>query len=49
MTCLNEVQVETAIIAYFRELCYEYVHGQDIAPGEPLAERGSYSDVGGMA
>jgi len=45
MTHLNEAQVEIAIIDYFRELCYECVHGQDIAPGDPLAERESYSDV----
>lgn len=45
MTTFNENVVEEAALEYFAELGYRHVHGPDIAPGEPGAERGSYEDV----
>ena len=44
-TFLDEAQVELDLIATLRELGYDYVHGPDIAPGEPGAERSGYADV----
>ncbi len=45
MTGFNENTVEAAALEYFAELGYHTVHGPDIAPGEPAAERTSYADV----
>ena len=42
---VNEDTVEQAAIEWFEELGYAYLSGPDIAPGEPGAERDSYSDV----
>src|SRR5215207_1152214 len=44
-TSLNESVVEEATLAWFEELGYETLHGPDIAPDEPNAERTSYGDV----
>ncbi|MBD3672765.1 MAG: type I restriction endonuclease subunit R [Planctomycetaceae bacterium] len=41
----NENTVEEAALSWFDELGYSTLHGQDIAPGEPGAERQSYNDV----
>ncbi|MCB9451499.1 MAG: DEAD/DEAH box helicase, partial [Anaerolineaceae bacterium] len=41
----NENTVEQAAIDWLREVGYGYVHGGDIAPGEPAAERESYGEV----
>ena len=40
-----EATVEDATLAWFEELGYGVLHGGVIAPGEMLAERGSYGDV----
>lgn len=45
MTTLNESVVEQATLDWFAELGYETLHGPDIAPDEPGAERTSYADV----
>ncbi len=45
MTAVNESVVEEATLDWFRELGYEIVHGPEIAPDEPGAERISYADV----
>ncbi|ASE11153.1 type I restriction endonuclease subunit R [Kocuria rhizophila] len=45
MNTFNENVVEQAALEYFAELGYRRVHGPDIAPGEPGAERESYEDV----
>lgn len=45
MSKFNENVVEQAALEYFAELGYRRVHGPDIAPGEPSAERQSYEDV----
>lgn len=45
MSNFNENVVEQAALEYFAELGYRRVHGPDIAPGEPGAERESYEDV----
>lgn len=45
MSAFNENVVELAALEYFVELGYRTVHGPDIAPGEPGAERESYEDV----
>ncbi|MBD2762258.1 type I restriction endonuclease subunit R [Kocuria sp. cx-116] len=45
MSTFNENVVEQAALEYFAELGYRRVHGSDIAPGEPGAERESYEDV----
>ena len=42
---LNESTVEDAALTWFAELGYAVAHGPDLAPGEPLAERDSFSDV----
>jgi len=41
----NESTVEEAALSWFLELGYTVIHGVDIAPGEPQAERDSYTDV----
>ncbi len=45
MTTFNENTVEQAAMEYFAELGYQRVHGPQIAPGAPGAERESYADV----
>ena len=45
MSAFNENVVELAALEYFAELGYRTIHGPDIAPGEPDAERESYEDV----
>jgi type I restriction enzyme R subunit len=42
---LTEFHVEEATLAWFGELGYTVLHGPDIAPGEPLAERETYGQV----
>src|SRR2546428_5947566 len=42
---ITESVVEEATLTWFEELGYTVLHGPDIAPGEPDAERSSYSDV----
>jgi type I restriction enzyme, R subunit len=42
---LNESTVEDAALEWFGELGYTVGHGPHIAPGEPIAERGSFSEV----
>lgn len=45
MNTLNESIVEDAALTWFRELGYTIGHGPHLAPGEPAAERDSFSDV----
>ncbi|WAL40989.1 type I restriction endonuclease subunit R [Brevibacterium sp. BRM-1] len=45
MSSFNENVIEQAALEYFAELGYRRVHGPEIAPGEPGAERESYEDV----
>ncbi|MDP2170123.1 MAG: type I restriction endonuclease subunit R [Rhodocyclaceae bacterium] len=45
MSSLNESTVEEAALEWFGELGYALGHGPQIAPGEPAAERDSFSDV----
>jgi type I restriction enzyme R subunit len=40
-----ESDVEELAILYFTQLGYEAIHGPDIAPEEPAAERASFGDV----
>lgn len=42
---LTESHVEDAALAWLGELGYTVLHGPDIAPGEPLAERETYGQV----
>lgn len=42
---LNEAIVEDAALTWFGELGYAVGHGPQLAPGEPAAERDSFSDV----
>jgi len=42
---LAESVVEQAALEWFEELEWSVLHGPDIAPGEPAAERLSYSDI----
>src|ERR1039457_5609658 len=42
---LNESIVEDAVLTWFGELGYALGHGPHMAPGEPAAERNSFSDV----
>jgi len=41
----TESDVEAAALKWFRELDYQILHGPEIAPGEPAAERDSYEQV----
>ena len=41
----SEGTVELAVIDYFRELGYTYLHGEVIAPDGPAPERAAWSDV----
>ena len=43
---LNESIVEDAALEGFGELGYAVGHGPHLAPGEPAAERDSFSEVG---
>src|SRR5438874_980259 len=45
LTAFNESTVENAALELFRELGYEYLHGQAIAPGAETAERESFEQV----
>lgn len=45
MLSLNESIVEDAALTWFGELGYAIGHGPHMAPGEPAAERDSFSDV----
>ena len=42
---LNESIIEVAALAWFGELGYAVGHGPHLAPGEPAAERDSFSEV----
>ena len=42
---LNESIVEDAAFEWFGELAYAFGHGPHLAPGEPAAERDSFSEV----
>lgn len=42
---VTENDLEQATLDWLAELGYAVVHGKDIAPGEPAAERGSFGDV----
>jgi len=42
---LNESIVEDAADEWFGELSYAFGHGPHLAPGEPAAERDSFSEV----
>ena len=44
-TTLSESMVEDAALEWFGKLGYTILHGPDIAPGEPEAERATYQDV----
>ena len=45
MNTINESIVEDAALTWFRELGYTIGHGPHLAPGEPAAERDSFSNV----
>ncbi len=45
MSRFTEDTVELAALEWLREAGYDYVHGGDIAPEEPAAERTSYNEV----
>lgn len=45
MSSLNESVVEEAALTWFRELGYAVEHALHLAPGEPNAERNSFTDV----
>jgi len=42
---LTEALIEEAALGWFQELCYVVLPGPQLAPGEPAAERDSFSDV----
>ena len=42
---LNESHVEDAVLSWFGELGYAIGHEPHMSPGEPTAERDSFSDV----
>ena len=41
----TESEVEDAALAWFEALGYTILHGPEIAPGEPAAERDSFEEV----
>ena len=45
MPSLNKYIVEGATLTWFRELVYAIGHEPHMSPGEPTAERDSFSDV----
>src|SRR5437016_5396504 len=42
---VTESAVEEAALTWFEDLGYTVLHGPDIAPGEPAAERAAYNEV----
>ena len=40
-----ESDLEDLALLHFTQLGYECIHGPDIAPDEPAAERASFGDV----
>jgi type I restriction enzyme R subunit len=42
---LNESIIEDAAFEWFGELSYAFGHGPHLAPGEPAAERDTFSEV----
>jgi type I restriction enzyme, R subunit len=42
---LSESAAEAAALSWLRELGYDALHGPDIAPGEPAAERSDFSEI----
>lgn len=42
---MRESDVEGAALSWFEEVGCTTIHGSDIAPGEPGAERSSYQQV----
>lgn len=42
---IDEATIEDAALTWFGELGYTVVHGPDLAPGEPAAERETFGDV----
>jgi type I restriction enzyme R subunit len=42
---LTEAMVEEAALGWFEQLGYAVLPGPQLAPGEPAAERESFSDV----
>lgn len=44
-TGMSESVAEEALLEWFSSLGYEVLHGSDIAPGSPTAERDDYRDV----
>ena len=45
MSLLDEAQLESVALDWFRGLGYAIAHGPALAPGEPKAERSSFGDV----
>jgi len=48
MKILTESDVEEATLERFEGLGYQFVHGPEIAPGEPAAERETYDYALGL-
>lgn len=44
-TGIDESVLEKALLEWFRSLGYSVLHGSEIAPGEPAAERDRYREV----
>ncbi len=42
---ITESEVEAAALSWFCDLGHDSLHGPDIAPGEPAAERSDYNEV----
>src|SRR4051794_36159722 len=42
---MTESAVEDATLGWFQELKYDVLHGPEIAPGEPQAERATFGEV----
>jgi type I restriction enzyme R subunit len=45
MRTIAESTVEAAALSWFEGMGYEIMHGPEIAPGEPAAERSDYADA----
>ena len=45
MSVFTESTVEEAVLEWTDELAYAVLHGPEIAPGEPAAERETFGDV----
>ena len=45
MAGIKEAVVEDAALEWLKGLGYAVLHGPDIAPGEPAAERETFTDV----